>query len=99
MVKDHAIKYHKKLSSRPALAPGSTLNDRPPRLHRALWSLHNSPPLRAAHVTTLPFYGVRPVIGDGPKSHTTITISSKGARTCLLIQQLLILELRHAGIM
>ncbi|GBM98992.1 hypothetical protein AVEN_45565-1 [Araneus ventricosus] len=43
MVKDHAIKYHKKTSLRPALAPGSTSNDRPPRLHRALWSPHNSP--------------------------------------------------------
>ncbi|GBL85646.1 hypothetical protein AVEN_76774-1 [Araneus ventricosus] len=38
MVKGHVIKYHKKTSPRPDLAPGSTLNDRPP-----MWSPHNSP--------------------------------------------------------
>ncbi|GBM14219.1 hypothetical protein AVEN_167305-1 [Araneus ventricosus] len=43
MVKDHVIKYLKKTSHRPALEPGSTLNGRPPRFHRALWSPHNSP--------------------------------------------------------
>ncbi|GBM80350.1 hypothetical protein AVEN_171869-1 [Araneus ventricosus] len=34
---------HKKLSPRPALASGSTVNDRPPRLHRALWPPHKYP--------------------------------------------------------
>ncbi|GBN59609.1 hypothetical protein AVEN_204831-1 [Araneus ventricosus] len=32
MVKDHVIKYHKKPSPRPDLAPRCTLNDRPPRI-------------------------------------------------------------------
>ncbi|GBM41447.1 hypothetical protein AVEN_130919-1 [Araneus ventricosus] len=43
MIKDHVIKYHRKSSPLPALPPGSTVNDRPPRLHRTLWSPHNSP--------------------------------------------------------
>ncbi|GBM19338.1 hypothetical protein AVEN_195978-1 [Araneus ventricosus] len=84
MVKSHVIKYHKKPSSHPFLAPGSSshlflapLNDRPPRLLRALWSPHNS-----SHY-----------------EHTTITVSTKGASTCSLIRQLLIREFRHAGIM
>ncbi|GBN98456.1 hypothetical protein AVEN_206541-1 [Araneus ventricosus] len=37
--------------------PGKQLKDRPPRQHsRALWFLHNSPPLRAAHAATPSFY-------------------------------------------
>ncbi|GBM60463.1 hypothetical protein AVEN_117974-1 [Araneus ventricosus] len=43
MVKGHVIKYHRKPPPLPALPPGSTVNDRPPRLHRTLWSPHNSP--------------------------------------------------------
>ncbi|GBL85948.1 hypothetical protein AVEN_174871-1 [Araneus ventricosus] len=80
---DYMIKYHKKTSPRPSLAPGSTLNDRPPRLHWALWSPHNSPNYER-------YYS---------KRHTTITVSTKGARTCLLIRQFLICELRHVEIM
>ncbi|GBM92037.1 hypothetical protein AVEN_5498-1 [Araneus ventricosus] len=34
---------HKKSPPRPSLASGSTLNDRLPRLHRALWPQQNSP--------------------------------------------------------
>ncbi|GBN62507.1 hypothetical protein AVEN_163860-1 [Araneus ventricosus] len=99
MVKDHMIKYHKKTSPRSALAPGSTLNDRLPRLHRALWFPHSS-----SHYERLMR---RPPISPGydpssemdPKSHTTITVSKKRARTCLLIRQLLIRELRYTRIM
>ncbi|GBO26721.1 hypothetical protein AVEN_238191-1 [Araneus ventricosus] len=99
MVKVHVIKYHKKTSPCPALVPGSTLNDRPPRLHRALWSLHNSPH-HERHIRRSPILpGYDPSSEMGPKSHITITVFTKGARTCLLIRQLLIRELRHAGIM
>ncbi|GBO03319.1 hypothetical protein AVEN_42486-1 [Araneus ventricosus] len=90
MVKYHVIKYHKKPSPRPALGPRPTLNDRPPRLHRALGPPHNSP-----HYELLMR---RPVIGLGSKCHTTITVSTKGGRTCLLIRQLLLRE-HHAGTM
>ncbi|GBO11436.1 hypothetical protein AVEN_25178-1 [Araneus ventricosus] len=99
MVKDHVIKYHKKTSPRPALTPGSTLNDQPPRLHRALWSPHNSPHYERLMCRLPILPGCDPSSEVGPKSHTTITASTKGARTCLLIRQLLIRELRHAGIM
>ncbi|GBM20864.1 hypothetical protein AVEN_224111-1 [Araneus ventricosus] len=97
MVKDYVIKYHKKSSHLPALTPGFTLNDRPPRLHRALWSPHNSPhyELLMRRLLILPRYGYDPSTKMIPKSHTTITVSTKGARTCLLIRQLLI----RAGIM
>ncbi|GBM98529.1 hypothetical protein AVEN_53821-1 [Araneus ventricosus] len=104
MVNDHVIKYHKKTSPLPALAPGSTLNEhrvyiRPPRLHRALWSPHNSPHYERLMRRPPILPGYDPSSEVGPKSHTTITASTKGARTCLLIRQLLIRELRHAGIM
>ncbi|GBM60989.1 hypothetical protein AVEN_199791-1 [Araneus ventricosus] len=99
MVKDHVIKYYKETSHRPSLAPGSTLNDRPPRLHRAQWAPHNSPHYERLmrRPPILPGYG--PSSDIGPKSHTTLTVYTNGARTCLLIRQLLIRELRHAGIM
>ncbi|GBM87769.1 hypothetical protein AVEN_171195-1 [Araneus ventricosus] len=42
MVNGHVIKYHKKPSPHNFLAPGSTMNDRPPRLHLTLWSLITS---------------------------------------------------------
>ncbi|GBN26476.1 hypothetical protein AVEN_201728-1 [Araneus ventricosus] len=81
MVKVHVIKYHKKPSPRPALASGSTLNGRLPRLHRALWSPHNIPHyerlMRRPH-PLLPRYELSSEMG--PKSHTTITASTKGAR-------------------
>ncbi|GBM67289.1 hypothetical protein AVEN_201219-1 [Araneus ventricosus] len=51
MVKGHLIKYHKKPSPQPSLAPGSTLNDQPPRLHRALCS-----PITSGSCNDPPFY-------------------------------------------
>ncbi|GBO17538.1 hypothetical protein AVEN_219698-1 [Araneus ventricosus] len=99
MIKDHVIKYHKKTSPLPALAPWSTLNDWPPRLHRALWSPHNSPHHERLIRRPPILPGYDPSSEMGPKSHTTITVSTKAARTCLLIRQLLIRELRHTGIM
>ncbi|GBM17998.1 hypothetical protein AVEN_238394-1 [Araneus ventricosus] len=95
MVKDHVIKYHKKTSP----SPVSTLNDQPPRLHRALWSPYNSPHYERLMRRPPILPGYDPSSEVGPKSHSTITASTKGARTCLLIRQLLIRELRHAGIM
>ncbi|GBM16463.1 hypothetical protein AVEN_94949-1 [Araneus ventricosus] len=67
MVKDHVIKYHKKPSPRLALAPVFPLNDWPPRLHRPLWSPHNSPHYKQL-MRRLPshYTGVRPVIRGGP---------------------------------
>ncbi|GBM98125.1 hypothetical protein AVEN_229768-1 [Araneus ventricosus] len=62
------------------MAPGSTLNDRPPRLHRALWSPITSgscddPPI-------LPFDD--PSSEIGPKSHTTtITVFAKASEFVL----------------
>ncbi|GBM94746.1 hypothetical protein AVEN_66040-1 [Araneus ventricosus] len=81
---DWPVEYHKKPSTRPALAPGFTLNDRPPRLHWALWSPRNSPHYKRLmrRLSILPGYD--PSSEIDPKSHT------KGARTCLLIRQLLI---------
>ncbi|GBN82305.1 hypothetical protein AVEN_146909-1 [Araneus ventricosus] len=55
MVKGHVIKYHKKPSPHPSLAPESTLNDRPPRLHRTLWSPHNNP-ITSGSCDDPPFY-------------------------------------------
>ncbi|GBN23039.1 hypothetical protein AVEN_269319-1 [Araneus ventricosus] len=83
MVKVHAIKYHKKPSPRPAFAPGSTLNGRLPRLHRALWSPHNSPITSGSCVDPpfLPGYDLSSEMG--PKSHTTITASTKGSENLL----------------
>ncbi|GBN11905.1 hypothetical protein AVEN_263871-1 [Araneus ventricosus] len=99
MVKDYVIKYHQKTSSRPALAHGSTLNDRPPRLYWALWSPHNIPHYKRLMGRPPILPGYDPSSEVDPKSHTTITASTKGARTYLLIRQLLIRELCHAGIM
>ncbi|GBO05654.1 hypothetical protein AVEN_172526-1 [Araneus ventricosus] len=93
MAKDHVIKCHKKTSLRPTLAPGSTLNDRSLRLHQALWSPHNSPHYIRLMRRPPILPGYDPSSEMGPKNHTT-----KGARTCLLIRQLLIRGLLHAGI-
>ncbi|GBM64635.1 hypothetical protein AVEN_91706-1 [Araneus ventricosus] len=78
MVNGHVIKYHKKPSPRPSLAPESTLNDRPPRLHRALWS-----PITSGTCDDTPILpGYDPSSEIGLKHHTTITVSTKGASTC-----------------
>ncbi|GBL72731.1 hypothetical protein AVEN_127964-1 [Araneus ventricosus] len=61
-----------KPSPRSALSSGSTLNDRPPRLHKALWHPHNSPHyerLMRLHP------GYDPSSEMSPKSHTTIAIN------------------------
>ncbi|GBL79624.1 hypothetical protein AVEN_18179-1 [Araneus ventricosus] len=94
MVKDHVIKYHKKTSSRPAMAPGSTLNDFIGHCSRRIIA-----PLRATHATTPILPGYDPLSEIALRANNTITVSTKGAKTCLLIRQLLIRELRHAGIM
>ncbi|GBM37403.1 hypothetical protein AVEN_28353-1 [Araneus ventricosus] len=99
MIKGHVIKYHKKPSPHPSLAPGSILNERPQRLHPALWSPHNSSHYERLMRRPLILPGYDPSSEMGNKSHTTITVPTKGASTCLLMRQLLIRELRHAGIM
>ncbi|GBN48164.1 hypothetical protein AVEN_222054-1 [Araneus ventricosus] len=99
MVKGHVIKYHKKPSPHPSLAPESTLNDRPPRLHRTLWSPHNNPITSGSCDDPPILQGHDPSSEMGAKSHTTITVSTKGASTCQLMRQLLIRQFRHAGIM
>ncbi|GBM13399.1 hypothetical protein AVEN_54408-1 [Araneus ventricosus] len=75
-------------SSNPVLASESTLNDRPPRLHRALW------PRIIAHYERLMRRSLV-LSGYDPssESHTTITIPTREARTRLLIRRLLIREL------
>ncbi|GBL90643.1 hypothetical protein AVEN_219312-1 [Araneus ventricosus] len=98
MVKGHVIKYHKKPSPHPFLAPGSSLNARLPRLHRALWSPHNIPHYERVMRRPPILPGYDPTSEMDPKNHITITASTKGARTCLLILQLLISDLHQAGI-
>ncbi|GBO30659.1 hypothetical protein AVEN_252713-1 [Araneus ventricosus] len=99
MVKDYMIQYHKKTSPRTALARGSTLNDRLPRRHRALWFPHSSCHYERLMRRRPISPGYDPSSEMGPKGHITITVSKKGARTCLLIRQLFIRELRYTRIM
>ncbi|GBM77049.1 hypothetical protein AVEN_79060-1 [Araneus ventricosus] len=76
MVKGHVIKYHKKPPPHPSLVPGSTLNDRPPRL-RALRPPHNSSHYERLIRRPPILSGFDPSSEMGPKSHTTITVSTK----------------------
>ncbi|GBL88012.1 hypothetical protein AVEN_133682-1 [Araneus ventricosus] len=72
IVKGHAIKYPKKLSSHLFLAPGSTLNDRPPQLLRALWPPHNSSHYERLMRRPPILPGFDPSAEIIPKNHTTI---------------------------
>ncbi|GBN08547.1 hypothetical protein AVEN_142800-1 [Araneus ventricosus] len=49
-----------------------------------------SSPNTSCPCADLHFYGVRPVFGPVPKSHTAFTISHREARLCLLKRQVLI---------
>ncbi|GBL94320.1 hypothetical protein AVEN_16834-1 [Araneus ventricosus] len=73
------------------------MNARPPRLHLALWLPHNSPHherlIRPPPVLTAHY----PSSEMSPKSHTTTTVPTREARTCLLIRQLFIRELAVPG--
>ncbi|GBL96389.1 hypothetical protein AVEN_43710-1 [Araneus ventricosus] len=75
---------NRKQASFPALASGSTLNDRLPRLHRVLWPLHNSPHYERLMRRPPVLPGYDPSSEMGPKSHTTITAPTREARTRLL---------------
>ncbi|GBO43397.1 hypothetical protein AVEN_229646-1 [Araneus ventricosus] len=83
MLKYHVIKYHKKTSQTPCLGTPSTMNDRPPRLHQALWSPHNSPHYEWLMRRSLILLGYDPSSKMSPKSHTTITVSTKGSENLL----------------
>ncbi|GBO11626.1 hypothetical protein AVEN_237823-1 [Araneus ventricosus] len=99
MVKDPVIKCHKKSSHRPALAPGSTLNDRQPRLHRALWSPHNSPHYER-FMRRPPFYrGTTRHQIWALRATPPLLYSPREREPAYLFRQFLIRELRHAGIM
>ncbi|GBN21488.1 hypothetical protein AVEN_36767-1 [Araneus ventricosus] len=81
--------YHnrKKPSPRPALTTGSTLNDRQPRLHRALCSPHNNSHYQHPLPTTPVLLGYDPSSEMDPKSHTTIAIPTWKASSRFLIQR------------
>ncbi|GBL97900.1 hypothetical protein AVEN_127010-1 [Araneus ventricosus] len=69
------------------------LEDRPPQQIARQCDSCTIVPIMSCSCTIPRFTGVRPVIGVGPKSHTTISVPSEEARTCLLIRQPLIREL------
>ncbi|GBM44022.1 hypothetical protein AVEN_218167-1 [Araneus ventricosus] len=76
----------------PRLGIPALLKDRPQRKAiPALWLTQNSPITSGPYVDLLPLLrGYDQPSENGPKSHTTITISHGEARLCLLIRQFLI---------
>ncbi|GBM46560.1 hypothetical protein AVEN_271513-1 [Araneus ventricosus] len=67
--KVHVFKFlnRKKPSSRPALASGYYMNDRPPQLHLDCGSCIIAPITNGSCDEPSHFTGVRPAIRDGPK--------------------------------